>query len=128
MSSRKKHLTLKSALKNAFNLSPSWTNVAPKPPRVTCIKDLPIPSINPFEAFCDIPFDVPPETKSIESCKNVLQELERALQQIDDSDKIVYCALTLKKYPDGNVSSPEVSIKDTSSIPKFLSKLPKLFP
>ena len=52
MSSVKKQLTLKSTLKKVLNLAPAWTSVALKPPRVTCLKDLPVLSINSFEVFC----------------------------------------------------------------------------
>ena len=79
-------------------------------------------SINPFEVFCDISFDAPPATKSIEACRNVLQELERALQQIDNSAKIVNYALTLEKSPDGHVDSIDVYIKNEASIPKIILK------
>ena len=115
-----KQLTLNSTLKNASNLSPTWTTVAPKPYRVSCLQDLPVVSTKPFEAFYDASFDLPPETKSIEAYRNALQNLEIALQQIDNSDKIVHCALDLEKSRDGNISSPDISFQDTASISKLI--------
>ena len=41
-------------------------------------------SMNNFEDFCDMSFDVDPSAKPIDSRRSVLQEVERALKQIDE--------------------------------------------
>ena len=111
---------MKSALKNASNLAPVWTNADPKQPRATCWKDLPVVSTNPFEEFYDISFYMISETKSIEAYRNVLQELKTALQQIDNSAKTVHSALNLEKAPDRYIALSDAYIKDAASIPKLL--------
>ena len=63
---------------------------------------------------------MPPATKAINAYRSILQELERALKQIDDSAKIAHYALTLEKYPEVCVTSPDISIKDPAFITKLL--------
>ena len=119
---------MKSELKNVSNVAPALTTASPKTPRVTCLKDFFVVSMNSFKALYNISFDVPPETKSIEAFRNVLQELEIVLQQIDYSAKITHHTLTLEKDLCCHVALPEMSIEDTAYMPKFLSKLTKFFP
>ena len=58
----------------------------------------------------------------------MLQELNRAQQQIDDSAKIDHYALTSEKATYGYVALPEIYIKNAAFIPKVVSKLTKFFP
>ena len=54
--------------------------------------------------------------------------MEGILKQIDKFVRIVHYVHILEKAPDGYITSSKVTLKDTSSIPKFLSKLSKFFP
>ena len=73
---------IKERSQKRIQITSAATSIAPKPARVTCLKDLPAFSMNTLELFCDISFDVPPATKAINAYRSILQELERALKQI----------------------------------------------
>ena len=94
-------MSLKSTTKNKSKLpatpkSPNAWNTVPstKPSKSIQFEDQAV-SINYFESFCDISFDVSPSAKPIDACRSVLQELERELTQTYESTKIVYYSLTL---------------------------------
>lgn len=106
---------------NAWNTVPST-----KPSKEIKFNDRAV-SIKTFEAFCDTSFDAAPSAKPIDTCRSVFQELDRTLKQIDESAKIVRYSLTLERAQDGYVAPPDFPISDAEFIPKFLTKLSKLF-
>ena len=64
--------TLKSILKNSLSFSISKAIEQPTTIRVTYQKDLPLSTINPFNTFCDISFNVSLFIKAIDTYYSVL--------------------------------------------------------
>ena len=67
-------------------------------------------------------------SKPIDPCSSVLQELEKALKQIDEHAKIVHYSLTFERAQDVYVAPLNVSISDAESIPKHITIICKFPP